>query len=71
MDKDTSRALLPLVNDKDMMERLQVYLDYRINKYRDLLEVQKDHNRITEMQGALIELRRFSTIRDEAIKGAE
>lgn len=71
MDKDTSRALLPLVNDKDMMERLQVYLDYRINKYRDLLEVQKDPNRITEMQGALIELRRFSTIRDEAIKGAE
>lgn len=71
MDKDTSRALLPLVNDKDMMERLQVYLDYRINKYRDLLEVQKDPNRIIEMQGALIELRRFSTIRDEAIKGAE
>lgn len=71
MDKDTSRALLPLVNDKDMMDRLQVYLDYRINKYRDLLEVQKDPNRITEMQGALIELRRFSTLRDEAIKGAE
>lgn len=71
MDKATSRALLPLVNDKDMMERLQVYLDYRINKYRDLLEVQKDFDRITEMQGALIELRRFATLRDEAIKGAE
>jgi hypothetical protein len=71
MNKETSRALLPLVNDKDMMERLQTYLDYRIKKYRDLLEVQKDPTRITEMQGALSELRRFSTLRDESIKGAE
>ena len=71
MDKDTSRALLPLVTDKDMMERLQVYIDYRINKYRDLLEVQKDFDRITEMQGAMAELRRFKTLRDEVIKGAE
>lgn len=71
MDKDTSRALLPLVNDKETMERLQVYIDYRINKYRDLLEVQKDFDRITEMQGAMAELRRFKTLRDEVIKGAE
>lgn len=71
MDKDTSRALLPLVNDKETMERLQVYIDYRINKYRDLLEVQKDFDRITEMQGAMAELRRFRTLRDEVIKGAE
>lgn len=71
MDKDTSRALLPLVNDKETMERLQVYLDYRINKYRDLLEIQKDFDRITEMQGAMAELRRFKTLRDEVIKGAE
>jgi len=71
MDKDTSRALLPLVNDKDTLERLQVYLDYRINKYRDLLEVQKDFDRIKEMQGAMSELRRFKTLRDEVIKGAE
>jgi glutaredoxin-related protein len=71
MDKDTSRALLPLVNDKETMERLQVYIEYRINKYRDLLEVQKDFDRITEMQGAMAELRRFKTLRDEVIKGAE
>jgi len=71
MDKDTSRALLPLVNDKDTMERLQVYLDYRINRYRDLLEVQKDFDRIKEIQGAMAELRRFKTLRDEVIKGAE
>lgn len=71
MDKDTSRALLPLVNDKDTLERLQVYLDYRINRYRDLLEVQKDFDRIKEMQGAMSELRRFKTLRDEVIKGAE
>ena len=71
MDKDTSLALLPLVNDKDTMERLQVYLDYRINRYRDLLEVQKDFDRIKEIQGAMAELRRFKTLRDEVIKGAE
>jgi hypothetical protein len=38
---------------------------------RDLLEKQKDPQRILEVQGAITELRRFKTLRDEVIKGAE
>lgn len=70
-EKQQYRELLPLVNDKDAMQLLQTYVDRRIEKYRNLLEVQKEPTRILEMQGAIAELRRFATLRDEVIKGAE
>ena len=70
-EKQQYRELLPLVNDKDAMQLLQTYVDSRIEKYRNLLEVQKETTRILEMQGAIAELRRFATLRDEVIKGAE
>lgn len=70
-EKQQYRELLPLVNDKNAMQLLQTYVDSRIEKYRNLLEVQKEPTRILEMQGAIAELRRFATLRDEVIKGAE
>ncbi len=60
-----------LVNDKDQMERLEEYVAERIRHHRDNLEKQKDINRILEAQGAIVELKRFKTLRDEVIKGAE
>ena len=60
-----------LVNDKDQMERLEEYVAERIRQHRDNLEKQKDMNRILEAQGAILELKRFKTLRDEVIKGAE
>jgi hypothetical protein len=60
-----------LVNDKDQMERLEEYVAERIRHHRDNLEKQKDMNRILEAQGAILELKRFKTLRDEVIKGAE
>ena len=71
MDKLHFRSLLPLVNDKDQMDRLSEYALKRINQHRDHLEKEKDRDRILEIQGAIRELRRFSTLRDEVIKGAE
>ena len=71
MDKQFFRSLLLLVNDKDQMERLDQYAQYRIEQHRDNLEKEKDRDRILEIQGAIKELRRFSTLRDEVIKGAE
>ena len=71
MDKAQYRLLLPLVNDRDQMNLLQDYAATRIEGYRDLLENQKDPQRILEIQGAITELRRFKTLRDEVIKGAE
>ena len=71
MLKQFYRSLLPLVNDKDQLDRLKAYADTRIEQHRDLLEKQKDPNRILEIQGAIAELRRISTLRDEVIKGSE
>ena len=71
MDKAQYRKLLPLVNDRDQMNLLHDYAAARIEGLRDLLEKQKDPQRILEVQGAITELRRFKTLRDEVIKGAE
>jgi hypothetical protein len=71
MDKSVYRSLLMLVNDKDQMERLDAYVTERIHHHRNNLEKQKDINRILEAQGAIVELKRFKTLRDEVIKGAE
>ena len=71
MDKAQYRKLLPLVNDRDQMNLLHDYAAARIEGLRDLLEKQKDPQRILEVQGAITELRRFKTLRDEVIKGAD
>jgi hypothetical protein len=71
MNRDLARQLLLLVNDKEMMDRLQSYAAARIEGLRGQLEISKDHERIREIQGSIQELRRFATLRDEAIRGAE
>ena len=71
MDKQQYRDLLPLVNDKAIMELLEVYAKARIELRRDQLETPKDLQRISEIQGALAELRRIKTLRDEVIEGAK
>ena len=71
MNRDVARQLLLLVNDKEMMDRLTVYALARIEGLRGQLEISKDQDRIREIQGSIQELRRFATLRDEAIRGAE
>ena len=69
--KQFYRSLLLLINNEDQMVRLQSYADHRIDTLRNQLEKQKDRDRVLETQGAIAELRRFSTLRDEVIKEAE
>jgi hypothetical protein len=69
--KQFYRSLLLLVNNDEQMERLQSYANHRIETLRNQLEKQKDRDRVLEIQGAISELRRFSTLRDEVIKEAE
>lgn len=71
MDKQFYRQLLMLVNTEDQYQRLTTYVDARIQQIRQFLDTEKDHHRILEMQGAISELKRFKTLRDEVIKGAE
>jgi hypothetical protein len=58
-------------NDKKVMSEVYSYANARIEILRDQLETSKDPQRITEIQGALAELRRIKTLRDEVIEGAK
>tara|TARA_R100000951_G_scaffold2935_1_gene4316 strand:+ start:1442 stop:1657 length:216 start_codon:yes stop_codon:yes gene_type:complete len=71
MDKQLYRALLMLVNDKKSMELLKEYAEAKIALHHKQLEAAKDHHDILRIQGAIAELRRFKTLRDEVTKGAE
>jgi hypothetical protein len=53
------------------MSEVYSYANARIEILRDQLETSKDPQRITEIQGALAELRRIKTLRDEVIEGAK
>jgi|TARA_R110001606_G_scaffold42751_2_gene113893 hypothetical protein len=71
MDKQFFKGILPLVNDRDQYNSLKDYAKARIAHYHSLLETTKEHQRVLEIQGAIAELKRIDTLRDEAIKGAE
>lgn len=71
MDRLSYRKLLPLVNDYDQMERLTNYINHRIETLRDHMENTLEVDQIRASQGALKELRRFSTLRDEVLKGSK
>ncbi|OUW92497.1 MAG: hypothetical protein CBD88_08470 [Flavobacteriales bacterium TMED228] len=71
MDKQFIRSLLPLVNDKTSMDLLQTYADARISQHLNQMSMEKDMERVKRIQGAVAELRRITTLRDEIITGAE
>jgi hypothetical protein len=67
MRKEQYREMLPLVNDHDHFNRLKQYAENRIDNLRNYLENTKEPTKIYEIQGAIAELRRFATLRDEVI----
>ena len=71
MDKQFYRSILLMVNQKDTFEMLQSYADARIAILREQLEITKDIGAIREIQGMIGELKRFKTLRDQVVKGAE
>ena len=71
MEKVLSKKILPLVNDVEKYPLLQDYVDNRIETMRNFLENTKEHEKILEVQGAIAELRRFQTLRDQALEGAK
>jgi hypothetical protein len=71
MDKKFYKAMLSFVNDKKQMDLLLEYTLGKIAMLHGQLETTKDHNRVLEIQGAIAELRRFRTLRDEVIQGAK
>ena len=71
MDKQFCKSMLLLVNTPTYMDLLHEYVSVRIAGIHQQLENTKDPHRVLEIQGAIAELRRFKTLRDEMRKGAE
>jgi predicted nuclease of restriction endonuclease-like (RecB) superfamily len=71
MQKKLAKEILPLVNDTDKYPVLQAYVAERIEVMRGYLETTKEQSKILEIQGAIAELRRFQTLREQAIEGAK
>ena len=71
MTPEIAKKLLPLVNTKRYVDLLELYVEARISESHKLME-QSDDLRVIQMaQGAIKELRRFKTLRDEVTKKAE
>lgn len=71
MDRLQYRVLLPLVNEKEQMDRLHTYVGHRIRTMQEQLENLQELDQIRALQGSIKELRRFYTLRDEVLKGSE
>ncbi len=71
MHREMARNVLPLVNDEDQYKILQAYVEERIKALQCFLEVQKSHEKMLEIQGAIAELRIFQTLREQANEGAK
>tara|TARA_X000001382_G_scaffold79362_1_gene55692 strand:- start:301 stop:519 length:219 start_codon:yes stop_codon:yes gene_type:complete len=69
--KETARKILPLVDSKKNSDLLEMYMQHRIDELHKLLEQHEDMYNITKAQGAIQEVRRLKTLRDEVIARAE
>lgn len=70
VSKELAQKLLPLVNDTEVMRDLQLYIASRIAFLKDELATAKTFEEVRAMQGAIKELNRFKTLRDEIITGS-
>ena len=60
-----------MVNTKETFSLLKSYADARIEQHLIQLSIETDMDKIKRIQGAVAELRRISTLRDEIITGAK
>ena len=67
MIPEIARKLLSLVNVKKNMDCLEVYAEHRIALMHIVLEQSEDIKDIYMAQGAIRELKRIKTLRDEVI----
>ena len=71
MIRDIAIKLLPLVNDKKSIDLLNSYMEHRVEELHRLLEQQDNIYDISKTQGAIKEIRRFQTLRDEVVQRAK
>tara|TARA_A100001011_G_C14253907_1_gene819183 strand:+ start:726 stop:944 length:219 start_codon:yes stop_codon:yes gene_type:complete len=69
--KEIAKKLVPLVDSKKSSDLLEVYMNYRVEELHKLLEQHEDIHNIAKAQGAIQEIRRLKTLRDEVLAKAE
>ena len=70
MTPEIAKKLLPLVNSKNNLDALEIYMESRIiDMHRNMLQGY-DMKAMYQAQGAIQELRRLRTLRDEVISKA-
>ena len=71
MIREIAKKLVPLVDSKKNSDLLELYMNHRIEELHKLLEQHEDMYNITKAQGAIYEIRRLKTLRDEVLARAE
>ena len=71
MIKEIAKKLVPLVDSKNSSDLLEVYMNHRVEELHKLLEQHEDIHNIAKAQGAIQEIRRLKTLRDEVLARAE
>ena len=71
MIKEVAKKLLKLVNVKSNTDLLELYMNHRVSVLYKQMEKARDLDELRQTQGAIKELRRLSTLRDEVITGAK
>jgi len=70
MTPEIAKKLLPLVNVKRNLDALEMYMESRITDMHRNMEQGDDMKAVYQAQGAIQELRRLRTLRDEVISKA-
>jgi len=70
MTPEIAKKLLPLVNVKRNLDALEMYMESRITDMHRNMEQGDDMKAMYQAQGAIKELRRLRTLRDEVISKA-
>lgn len=68
MNKELAKSLLYFVNDVATSEAYLKYASFRIDFLKEQLTSARDFEEIKGLQGAIRELRRFETLRDEVLQ---
>ena len=67
MIKEVASKLVPLVDSKKNSDLLELYMNHRVEELHKLLEQYDDVHNIARAQGAIHEIRRLKTLRDEVL----
>ena len=68
---DVARKLVSFVNVKKNIDSLEIYMESRIGDMHKVLEQTEDVREIHMAQGAIRELKRLKTLRDEVLASNE